>query len=460
MTLIKSISGIRGIIDTSINSKVVTKYVKAFSNISPEGTILLARDTRNSGEKFILDSMDILSELNKKFINCGIIPTPTAQYLIQNNNYSGGIVFTASHNPSNWNGMKFIDSQGIFLDHKKFSNLEKEAKKIIIKKLDEKSTINKDSSEESINEHIDSILNLSLNNSNLVQQKKIKVAIDCVNGATSKALPLLLNKLNCEVVKIHSDYNENFGRSPEPIPSNLKELSQCVIENNADLGLATDPDGDRLSIIDNKGNPLGEELTLSMCVYYFLKYFPDKRKYPIVTNLSTSMLSETISKRYNTPFIRTPVGEIHVVKKMQEVESFIGGEGNGGVILKESHLGRDSLVGSMIILNLLVKENKSLDEIYNLFPKYYIQKSSVELDDSSLKIIDNLKQKLLIAKDIIVVDGLKIVYNENEWIHLRKSNTEPILRIIVESKSISQSNKLIKNIKHMIKTGIPFHPWN
>lgn len=448
MTLIKSISGIRGIINTSIDSQLVSKYVKAFSNISPDGTMLLARDTRNSGDIFIADSINILTQLNKKFINCGIIPTPTAQYMIEKNNYSGGIVFTASHNPSNWNGMKFIDSNGIFLDHKKFSDLEKEVEKIIIKKLVGEPTVNKDSSIEAINEHIDNILSLSINNLNLIKEKKIRVAIDCVNGATSKALPLLLNKLNCEVIKIHSSYSENFGRSPEPIPSNLGDLSQCVIDNNADLGFATDPDGDRLSVIDNKGKPLGEELTLSMCVYYFLKYFPDKRKYPIVTNLSTSMLSETISKKYSVPFIRTPVGEINVVKKMEETGSLIGGEGNGGVILKESHLGRDSLVGAIIILNLLAMENKSLNQIYKLFPKYYIKKTSVKLDDSSLETIDKIKKKFN-NENIVEADGLKIIWDD-EWVHIRKSNTEPILRIIAESKSMSQSNKLIKLIKNMI----------
>ena len=448
MTLIKSISGIRGIINTSIDSKLVSKYVKAFSNISPNGTILLARDTRNSGDIFISNAIDILIKSNIKFINCGIIPTPTAQYLIETNNYSGGIVFTASHNPSNWNGMKFIDSDGIFLDHEKFLKLEEEIEKITLEDITSKFIQYKDSSIESINHHVDSILNLSINNFNLVKHRKIKVVIDCVNGATSKALPLLLNKLNCEVIKIYSDYNEEFGRSPEPIPSNLKELSQHVISNNADLGLATDPDGDRLSIIDNKGIALGEELTLSLCVYYFLKYFPTKRKHPIVTNLSTSMLSESIAKEYDTPFMRTPVGEINVVKKMQSVKSLIGGEGNGGIILKESHLGRDSLVGAIMILNLLTLEDKTLNQIYRLLPKYYIQKSSLELTDSSKQIIQKIKQKLG-DENIIDTDGLKIIW-DNKWVHIRKSNTEPILRIIAESKSISETNKLISLIKNIL----------
>ena len=453
MTLIKSISGIRGIIDSSIDSTLVAKYVKAFCRISANRTILLARDTRRSGDKFIGNSIEILKRLNKEYVNCGIIPTPTAQYLIKKNNYAGGIVFTASHNPENWNGMKFIDSNGIFLDYKKFNDLENEAKNIEINHLEYTALQShfrngKDLSKESISTHINDILSLNINNFNLVKNKKIKVAIDCVNGATSIALPMLLNKFNCEIIAINSTYNEFFSRSPEPIPSNLKTLSKCVIDNNADLGLATDPDGDRLSIIDNKGNPLGEELTLSMCVYYFLKYFPENRKYPIVTNLSTSLLSEKISQEYDTPFVRTPVGEINVVKKMEEMGSLIGGEGNGGIILKESHLGRDSLVGSMIILNLLAKENKSLNEIYNLFPKYYIQKSSLKLDNSSNSSIDKIKQKFN-DQNIIDIDGLKIIW-KNEWVHIRKSNTEPILRIISESQSKNRSIELIDMIKGLI----------
>ena len=386
MTLIKSISGIRGIINTSINSNIISQYVEAFSKISPKGIILLARDTRSSGKDFISISTSILNKITRDTINCGIIPTPTAQYIIKKNNFAGGIVFTASHNPSNWNGMKFIDSRGIFLDKEKFNQLDIESKKIKIKKISGDSC-GKDYSKESINSHINNILNLKINSLYLIKNKKFKIVVDCVNGATSKALPKLLKKLNCDVIGIYCKYSEVFERSPEPIPRNLNELSKYVIKNKADLGLATDPDGDRLSVVDNKGNPLGEELTLSMCVYYLLKYFPNKRKYPIVTNLSTSLLSEKISRKYNTPFIRTPVGEINVVKQMEVSKSILGGEGNGGVILKESHLGRDSLVGTIMILNLLANENKTSNQIYNSFPKYYIQKSSLELNNYDSNIL-------------------------------------------------------------------------
>tara|TARA_B100001750_G_scaffold243550_1_gene259059 strand:+ start:469 stop:1827 length:1359 start_codon:yes stop_codon:yes gene_type:complete len=452
MTLIKSISGIRGLIGTSLDSNLIAKYVSAFSKISPPGKLLLARDTRNSGQKYINFSIDLLKKSNRDSINCDIIPTPTAQFLVIKNNYAGGIVFTASHNPSNWNGMKFIDQNGIFIDQEKFNQLENEYKKTVLdNSIDLNLTSHQQNNEsrKSIDLHINNILDLSIIDKKIIRQKNYKVVVDCANGATSIALPKLLENFGCKVIKINSDYNEDFGRSPEPIPPNIHDLASSVTKNNADVGFATDPDGDRLSIVDNLGNPLGEESTLSLCVYYFLKFFKNNRKHPIVTNLSTSMVSEKISESFNTPFIRSAVGEINVVKKMKNKNALIGGEGNGGIILKESHLGRDSLVGAAIILNLLAKGSLTINNIFNSFPKFYIQKSSIKLKDDSKYDISQLKN-YFIDDNIDETDGLKIIRN-NEWIHIRKSNTEPILRIISESESISRSEELINMIKNEIK---------
>ena len=452
MTLIKSISGIRGLIDSSLDIDLIVRYVHAFSKVSPLGKILLARDTRNSGSKYINYSIDLLNRINRESINSDIIPTPTAQFVIMENKYAGGIVFTASHNPSDWNGMKFINSNGTFLDHEQFKQLEEEFNtnclNISIKKEDVLD-VRKNESIESINSHINNVINLNIINKKSIQNKKFKVAVDCVNGATSVALPKLLERFGCEVIRINSDYNEKFGRPPEPVPKNLSELSSLVISNNADIGFATDPDGDRLSIIDNQGNPLGEELTLSLCVFYVLKYFKAYRNHPIVTNLSTSLISEKISESFNTPFIRTPVGEINVVKRMEKEGSFLGGEGNGGVILKDSHLGRDSLVGAAIILNLLANESMKMNKLFETFPKYYIEKSSVNLESKNNNFAEKIK-KYFVKDEMNESDGLKII-RENEWIHIRKSNTEPILRIISESESKIRSRELIEIVKNEIK---------
>ena len=450
MTLIKSISGIRGLIDSSLDIDLIVKYVHAFSKISPKGKILLARDTRNSGSKYINCSVELLNKINRESVNSDIIPTPTAQFIIMKNKYAGGIVFTASHNPSDWNGMKFITSNGTFLDYKQFNQLEEEYNNTSSDiKINAENTqaMKQNDSMNSIDSHINNILNLNIINKDSIQKRNFKIVVDCVNGATSIALPKLLERLGCEVIKINSEYNEEFGRSPEPIPKNLSQLALSVISNKADLGLATDPDGDRLSIIDNLGNPLGEELTLGLCAFYFLKYFKKYRNHPIVTNLSTSLISEKISKRYNTPFIRTSVGEINVVKKMEKEGAILGGEGNGGIILKDSHLGRDSLVGTAMILNLLTNEMLKMNELFRTFPKYYIQKSSIKLKGENY--IKNLK-KYFIKDEINESDGLKII-RENEWVHIRKSNTEPIIRIISESKSQNRSEELIEIVKNEIK---------
>ena len=452
MTLIKSISGIRGIIDKSLDSTMVAKYVQAFSNISPHGKILLARDTRNSGKDYIQTAIIALEQINRKSIVVDIVPTPTAQFEVYSKRYAGGIVFTASHNPSDWNGLKFIGPEGTFINQETFNRLENEFENLsnieVLNFLDKK-TIYKNESADAINAHLFNIENLSIINKNKIKKNNFKVAVDCANGATSIALPLILKNLGCDVVKINSNYSQDFGRSPEPTPKNLNHLCSKVIETKSDIGFATDPDGDRLSIVDNKGKALGEEITLAFSIFYVLKYFKEFRNAPIVTNLSTSLTSEKIASKYNTPFFRSSVGEINVVNMMQEKCSLIGGEGNGGVILTESHLGRDSLVGAAIMLNLMSNESQSVNNLFNMIPRFYIEKSTINITDDYDIYLEKLKDSHS-NDNINEDDGLKII-RDDEWIHIRKSNTEPILRIIAESKSVERSKELIEKIKNEIK---------
>ena len=453
MTLIKSISGIRGLIDKSLNPSLIARYVQAFSLISPNhGKILLARDTRNSGKEYIQIAIRALERIRRKSIVVDIVPTPTAQFEVFNKGYAGGIVFTASHNPSDWNGIKFIAPEGTFINQEAFNRLEDKFKNLsnteFLENLDDKQ-IFKNESIDCINAHLFNVENLSIINKNKIKKNNFKVVVDCANGATSIALPQILKNLGCKVIKINSNYNEDFGRSPEPIPENLGQLCSKVIETASDIGFATDPDGDRLSIVDNKGKAIGEEITLALSIFYVLKYFKKFRNVPIVTNLSTSLISEKIASKYNTRVMRSSVGEINVVNLMQKECALIGGEGNGGVILAESHLGRDSLVGAAIILNLISNETLSVNELFNLLPKFYIEKSTVHLTNSSDVYIEKLKE-LYSNDNINEKDGLKII-RDTEWVHIRKSNTEPILRIIAESKSIERSKQLIEEIKNEIK---------
>ena len=296
-------------------------------------------------------------------------------------------------------------------------------------------------------EHIENVLNLKCLNSELIINKKFKVVVDTVNGAAYEALPLLLKKLNCKVVKIHCSNDGTFPRGTEPIPSHLNDLSDAVKRNNADIGFATDPDADRLSIIDNNGKAIGEESTLILALESFLKYYKNNQK--IVTNLSTSMGVDIIASKYNSNVERSLVGEINVVEKMKEIGSEIGGEGNGGVILKESHLGRDSLVASALILNHLAQSNISLSKIMKAVPKFEIIKDKItikkDINFSNIKSYFKNENEI----EFIESDGLKILYKD-KWVHIRKSNTEPIIRIISEASNKDIATHLINTIKNII----------
>ena len=444
MTLIKSISGIRGIVGETLSTSVVNSFANIFTHIQPRGDILLARDSRYHGEDFYDNISDTLTLMGRNVVSCGIIPTPTAQYIIKKQKLAGGIVITASHNPIEWNGLKFLDNDGCFLNSKKMQELLTWNPETI--KADKGAIIN---SENAFLDHISNVLNLSCIDINKIKNKKIKVVVDTVNGAAFKALPLLLEKLNCDVVKINCDNTGRFPRGTEPIPSHLTDLSKTVLNEKADIGFATDPDADRLAIIDNNGHPIGEELTLVLAVESYLKFYKDSQT--IVTNLSTSMCIDMIAKKYNSSVERSFVGEINVVEKMKELNSKIGGEGNGGVILEESHLGRDSLVASALVLNHLAQSNLPLNKIMDTIPKFVMIKDKINLEnDFNLKDIKNsFNENNNIS--FHEGDGLKIVWKD-KWVHIRKSNTEPIIRIISEAKDTKTAESLIKSIKNKINS--------
>ena len=442
MKLIKSISGIRGIFGETLNQATVEHYAKIFSIIQPRGDILLARDTRPHGKELYQSISKELTYCGRNVINCGIIPTPTAQFIIKNKKIAGGIVITASHNPIEWNGLKFLDSDGCFLNANKMNKL--------LSIIPERITIDRGNIIEFKNahlNHIDNVLNLQCIQIDKIKQKEFKVVVDTVNGAAYKALPELLEKLNCDIIKINCENNGIFSRGTEPIPSHLKGLTKAVIENNADIGLATDPDADRLAIVDNLGNPIGEESTLVLAVESYLKFYKDSQT--IVTNLSTSMGVDVIAKKYNSTVARTSVGEINVVEKMKKINSNIGGEGNGGVILKESHLGRDSLVAAALVLNHLAHSNSPLHEMLNDLAQFTMIKDKITLENEVN--FNEIKSVFSDEKNVSFLegDGLKIIWID-KWVHIRKSNTEPIIRIISEANNYNQAKKLIDNIKNSI----------
>ena len=443
MELIKSISGIRGIVNQTLNKTTVNTYSNIFTSIQPVGNILLARDSRPHGKELYNSIADTLTSMGRNVIDCGIIPTPTAQFIIKDKKLSGGIVVTASHNPIDWNGLKFLDSDGCFLNANKMKEL--------LSGTPKETTNNKGKVIESRNsyqDHIDNILNLNCIDIDKIKSKKFKVALDTVNGAAYKALPELLNALNCDIVKIHCNNDGTFPRGTEPIPSHLEDLSKTVIDHKADIGFATDPDADRLAIVDNHGKPIGEESTLVLALESYLKYYQGSQK--VVTNLSTSMAVDVIAHQYNSTVERSSVGEINVVEKMKELGSTIGGEGNGGVILEESHLGRDSLVASALILNHLAQSDIPFDKILENTPRFTMIKDKITLQHD----VDFNHIKSLLKNDdvsFIEGDGLKVIWND-KWVHIRKSNTEPIIRIISEADNYENAKNLIDNLKDNINS--------
>ena len=442
--IIRSISGVRGITKTSLTPDIIKAYAHAFDDLLPEGLIYIGRDSRPSGENILELFSNELIDLGRDIVNCEVVPTPTVQFMVERSEAVGGIVVTASHNPEEWNGMKFIRQDGTFF-------LPSECE-ILFKKIDSNTLLKKSTKkgmylpdQNSILKHIIHIIELSCINLKRIKNKKYKVAIDCVNGAGSKALPLLLEYLGCEVAVIHCDESGQFNRGTEPLPENLKDLRKQVLDNNSDIGFAVDPDADRLAIVNNLGDPIGEEYTLVLAAEGYIKELNCPQT--IVTNLSTTIALDQMANNYDSKVERTAVGEINVVKRMIEVDSNIGGEGNGGIILKEAHLGRDSLVGVAMILNRLSQdENKTISEIHSALPQYSIVKDKVDLKSiDEIQIIDNAKEAFL-GSSIDLTDGIKFIWPDR-WIHLRKSNTEPIMRIYAEAPTVKDAQILIQRLK-------------
>ena len=436
--LIRSASGLRGIAEDHFTPELIDKYISAFISTQNIKSCVIGRDGRPSGKQISQWVIDSFHKNGINVENCGLATTPTMQVMTEKEHYDGGIVITASHNPSEYNGLKFLQSDGTFLTPEQCEKLFKAVDhNVSIVQPDSFGVVSDYSTANE--EHIEKVLAAMCIDTDNIRKNKFKVVIDCVNGAGSFILPMLCEKLGCEVITINCNGNGDFTRIPEPLAENLNELEQKVLNVGADVGFATDPDGDRLSIVSNKGNAIGEEYTLVLAVKNYLNY----QKSIVATNLSTSMMLESIANET----IRTKIGEAHVVQKMNELNIPIGGEGNGGVILKEVHLGRDSLVAISMILSLLSSSGKSIsDEISNI-PQYLMIKDKILIDD---KIDFDSLETIFDCNEINNIDGIKFIW-PNKWIHIRKSNTEPIIRIFAEAKTQEEVNELINTLKNYLK---------
>jgi len=438
--LIRSASGLRGIVKDDFSSEIIDRYISSFILTQKITHCVIGRDGRQSGQEISQWVIDSLVKYGVNVDNCDLATTPTMQLMTEKKQYDGGIVITASHNPSEYNGLKFLQKDGTFLSPDQCNTL--------FVSVDNQDTLNEaevtgkvlvhNSANE---EHITKVLSAKCIEPDTIRSKKFKVVIDAVNGGGSTVLPQLCKELGCDVETINCNGDGNFTRIPEPLAHNLKDLENKILEVGADIGFATDPDGDRLSIVSNKGKAIGEEYTLVLAFKNFINY----QKSMIVTNLSTSKMIDNIS----SGSIRTKIGEAHVVQKMKELNISIGGEGNGGVILEEVHLGRDSLVAAAMVLNLLDSTNQSINEIIAEIPEYVFIKDKITLTDSKDFDFDNLAT-LFDCDEINRDDGIKFSWPE-KWIHIRKSNTEPIIRIFAEAKTENEVNDLIQTLKDCLK---------
>ncbi len=446
MALKASISGIRGIIGDSLNPQLIINYTSAFSSILEKGSILIGRDSRPSGLMITDLIKGVLNALGRDVTDIGIIPTPVVLHGVANGEFAGGIVITASHNPAEWNALKLVNSKGKFLS------------KIEFKKLTEKYENNQFdycghenigfvfNNDKIPDNHIDKILKFI--NVDLIKKFKFKVALDAVNGASGPHIIKFLKKLGCDVFTINCEPTGKFSHPPEPTPVNLKELSNFIKDTKVDIGFAIDPDGDRLVVADENGKILLEELTLALCVKHFLKNY---KKSDVVINTSTSRIIEDIAESFSCKVYRAPTGEINVTEKMEELNAKIGGEGNGGVIFPELNKCRDSLVGIALILEMLSIEKEKISEIAKKFPEYFFIKEKAPFqsnNDISQDKIDKIKLEFN-DQNIDTQDGIRIEFKD-KWILLRKSNTEPIIRIFAEAKSEKQAVDLIDRIKKII----------
>jgi len=448
MNPIVGISGIRGVIEKTFSVREVQDYAMSFGSMFPkDSNIAVARDSRITG--FMLKNAVIsgLLSVGCNVIDLDMVPTPTLQFYVRNKGLAGGIIITASHNPIKWNALKFYKKNGKLIDKKDIEKLKEiyKTKNFKIKTYDKIGIYREDDSVFSL--HINEVLK-NLYNLKEIKKRRFKVVIDSCNGAGSFITPEFLKKLNCEVISIYTNPDGYFPRGAEPIPSNLNDLAEKVKKTKAHIGFAQDPDADRLAIVNEKGEPIGEELTLALATKYMLY----REKGDLVCNLSTSKVMEDIAEGFGVRLYRTPVGEMNVAKMLISKNALIGGEGNGGVIYPPINYGRDSLVGIGFVLGLLALENKDVSELVDEFKKYTMIKDKVTYIKKTMpyeKILKFIQKNYKIIK-ISRIDGLYIK-TERFWAHIRPSNTEPIFRVIVEGEDKNFTLNIVKKIKEILK---------
>jgi phosphomannomutase len=458
MALIKSISGIRGTIGgkpgETLSPLDVVRFTAAYgtwlTQQSANKKIVIGRDGRISGEMVQRIVVSTLNALGLDVVDLGLSTTPTVEMAVTFENAAGGIILTASHNPKEWNALKLLNSKGEFISG------EDGAKVLAIAEADDFNFVGVDklgsytTNDTLLQQHIDAVLNYPLVDVAAIKKRKFKIVLDAINSSGSFAVPMLLKALGVaakDITVLNEEVNGKFAHNPEPLPQHLTELCNEVNKLNADLGIAVDPDVDRLCFVCEDGSLFGEEYTLVAVADYILQ----NKKGNTVSNMSSTRALKDVTIKHGGEYFPSAVGEVNVVNRMKEVNAVIGGEGNGGIIVPDLHYGRDALIGIALFLTHLAKEKKSVRQLRNTYPDYFMSKNKIELEKGFdiNKIFAEIKKKYK-NNPINTEDGLKIEF-ENDWVHLRTSNTEPIIRIYSESNFETTADNIAKRMMKDIK---------
>ena len=458
MTLIKSISGIRGTIGGKPNDNLtpvdVVRFAAAYgtyilsqTNVS-KAKVVIGRDARISGSMVQALVSNTLIGLGIDVIDLGMATTPTVEMVVPKENAQGGIILTASHNPKQWNALKLLDSKGEFLNAEAGAHILDIADKenFDFASVDDLGKISKNNT--SLEMHIQEVINHPLVTVDKIKASGLKIVVDGVNSIGGIAIPALLKEFDLEVIELYCEPNGQFPHNPEPLKEHLGALSEKVIETGADLGIVVDPDVDRLAFMDENGEMFGEEYTLVACADYVLS----KKSGNTVSNMSSTRALRDVTEKHGGSYFSSAVGEVNVVTKMKEVDAVIGGEGNGGIIDPQLHYGRDSLIGTALFLSLLSGLKLSVSELKKTYPEYFMSKGKIELEPSMEvdHLLNEIKKKYTDNKPN-TIDGVKIDF-ENSWVHLRKSNTEPIIRVYTEAPSQLEADDLMNRFKAELLT--------
>jgi len=461
-TLMISVSGIRGHVGTDLTPELVARYAAALgawsrsaqsaqsaqSVQSVRPAVVLGRDARTSGPMFARAASAGFMSVGVDVIDLGIVPTPTVQLAVEHHRAGAGLILTASHNPIEWNALKFVGPDGIFLDAESGR---------VVRELAERGTpranwagigeVRQDP--EAIARHLDAILALSVIDLDAIRKRRFRVALDCVRGAGATAIVPLLDRLGCEVHGINLETDGLFPRPPEPVPENLGDLSRLVRDTGSEIGFAIDPDVDRLALVDETGRPIGEDYTLAFAVAAVLDGRSTGETIPtVVVNLSTSLVVEDAARSRGARFVRAPVGEANVARTIREEGALIGGEGNGGVMLPALHIGRDAPLGVALILHLLAATGVTLSHLVAASPRYAIVKAKGPRGPELRQLFDRLLQRFPDAT-ADERDGLRLAWRDR-WLHVRSSGTEPIVRLIAEAPTVADAEALVATGRELL----------